>query len=122
MELRGKPCEPNPQIESLEKEIVREELLFDERNGGHRGKILVVDVAFLLFVGFLYLPPACKVFVEGQKRCSNKFSFGGGSEGFFFPETLRSAIWSTNPVSPNLALSGSSFAHIFLASAGEEKI
>ena len=82
----------------------------------------MVDVAFLLFVGFLSLPPACQVFVEGQKRFSKRFSSGGGSEGFLSPETLRSAIWSTNPVSPNLALSGSSFAHIFLASTREEKI
>ena len=37
--------------------------LFAERNGGHRRKISVVDMAFLIFLGFLYPPPAWKVFL-----------------------------------------------------------
>ena len=32
------------------------------KNGVHRGKISVVDMVFLVFIGFLYPPPAWKVF------------------------------------------------------------
>ena len=38
-----------------------EELFFAEKNGGHRGKISVVDMVFLVFIGFLYRPPVWKV-------------------------------------------------------------
>ena len=34
---------------------------------GHRGKISVVDMAFLIFIGLLHLPPAWKVFFEARK-------------------------------------------------------
>ena len=34
-----------------------------KKNGVHRGKISVVDMAFLVFIGFLYPPPAWKVFL-----------------------------------------------------------
>ena len=37
------------------------------KNGGDRGKILVVDMVFLVFIGFLYLPPAWKVFFDARK-------------------------------------------------------
>ena len=37
------------------------ERLFAEKNGGRRGKISVVDMVFLVFIGFLYLPPTWKV-------------------------------------------------------------
>ena len=47
-----------------------EELFFAEKNGGHRGKISVVD---MVFIGFLYLPPGWKVFLRGQKRSPNDF-------------------------------------------------
>ena len=39
------------------------ELFFAERNGGHRGTISVVDMVFLVFIGFLYPPPTWKVFL-----------------------------------------------------------
>ena len=39
------------------------ELFVAEKNGGHRGKISVVDRASLVFVGFLYPPPAWEVFL-----------------------------------------------------------
>ena len=40
------------------------ELFFTEKkNGVHRGKISVVDMAFLVFIGFLYPPPVWKVFL-----------------------------------------------------------
>ena len=39
------------------------ELFFAEKNGGHRGKISVVDMVFLVCIGFLYPPPAWKVFL-----------------------------------------------------------
>ena len=34
-----------------------------KKNGVHRGKISVVDMALLVFIGFLYPPPAWKVFL-----------------------------------------------------------
>ena len=37
------------------------ELFFAEKHGGHRGKISVVDMGFLVFIGFLYPPPTWKV-------------------------------------------------------------
>ena len=49
------------------------ELFFTENDGGHRGKILVVDMAFLVFIGFLYPPPAWKVFLWGQKSSPKNF-------------------------------------------------
>ena len=39
------------------------ELCFAEKNGVHRGKISVVDMVFLVFIGILYPPPAWKVFL-----------------------------------------------------------
>ena len=41
----------------------RAELFFAEKNGGHRGKISVVDMVFLVFVGILYPPQTWKVFL-----------------------------------------------------------
>ena len=38
-----------------------------EITGGHRGKILVVDMVSLVFTGFLYPPLAWKVFFEARK-------------------------------------------------------
>ena len=43
----------------------RAELFFAAKNGGHRGKISVVDMVFLFFL--LYPPPAWKVFLRGQR-------------------------------------------------------
>ena len=43
------------------------ELFFAERKGVHRGKISVVDMVFLAFIGFLYPPLAWKVFLCSQK-------------------------------------------------------
>ena len=34
-----------------------------KKNGVHRGKIWVVDMVFLVFIGFLYPPPLWKVFL-----------------------------------------------------------
>ena len=34
-----------------------------KKNGVYRGQISVVDMVFLVFVGFLYPPPAWKVFL-----------------------------------------------------------
>ena len=49
------------------------ELFFAEKNGGHRGKISVVDMVFLVFIGFGYPPPAWKVFLFGQKSSPKDF-------------------------------------------------
>ena len=38
-----------------------------KEEGAHRGKISVVDMVFLVFIGFLYPPPAWKVFFEARK-------------------------------------------------------
>ena len=43
------------------------ELFFAERNGGHRGKISVVDMVFLVCSGFLYSPLAWKTFFQARK-------------------------------------------------------
>ena len=43
------------------------------KNGGHRGKISVVDMAFLVFIGFFYPPLAWKVSLCGQKSAPNDF-------------------------------------------------
>ena len=39
------------------------ELFFAGKKGVHRGKISVVDMAFLVFIGFLYPPLPWKVFL-----------------------------------------------------------
>ena len=44
-----------------------------EENGVHRGKILVVAMALLVFVAFLYPPPAWKVFLWDQKSSPKDF-------------------------------------------------
>ena len=44
-----------------------EERFFAEKNGGHRRTFLVMDMAFLVFIVFMYLPPAWKVFFEARK-------------------------------------------------------
>ena len=44
-----------------------------EKKGVHKGKISVTDVVFLVFIGFLYPPPAWKVFLWGQKSSPNDF-------------------------------------------------
>ena len=43
------------------------------KNGVHRGRISVVDMVFLVFIGFWYPPPAWKVFLFGQKSSPNDF-------------------------------------------------
>ena len=64
------------------------ELFFAEKNGGHRGKISVVDMVFLVFIGFLYRPPAWKVFLWGQKSSPQDLLSVVVVYAFFF-----SAIW-----------------------------
>ena len=61
------------------------ELFFAEKNGVHRGKISVVDMVFLVFIGFLYPPPAWKVLESSfrPEKFSKRFSFGGGCVRFF---------------------------------------
>ena len=49
------------------------ELFFAERNGGHREKMSVVDMAFLVFIGCSY-PTGLNVFLWGQ-RSSQKIFF-----------------------------------------------
>ena len=58
---------------------------------GHRGKISVVDMVFLVFIGFLCPPPAWKVFFEARKVPQKifVFFFGGGSVCFFSSLTLQ---------------------------------
>ena len=51
---------------------------FAEKNGGHRGMMSVVDTAFLVFIGFLYPPPAWKA-----KEFPKISYFDGGRVRFF---------------------------------------
>ena len=44
-----------------------------KKKGGHRGNISVADMVFLVFIGFLYPPPALNVFLLGQKSSPNDF-------------------------------------------------
>ena len=62
------------------------ELFFAEKNGVHRGKISVVDMAFLIFIGFLYPPLAWKVFLSGQKSSPKDFLSVVVVYAFFFSE------------------------------------
>ena len=54
------------------------------KNGVHRGKISVVDMVFLVFIGFLYPPPAWKVFLSGQKSSPKDFLSVVVVYAFFF--------------------------------------
>ena len=54
------------------------ELFFAEKNGVHRGKISVVDMAVLVFIGFL-----SGKFSLRPEKFSKRFSFGGGCARFF---------------------------------------
>ena len=57
--------------------------LFFAKQNGHRRKISVVDMVFLVFIGFLYPPPAWKVFALRPEKFFKRFSFGGGRARFF---------------------------------------
>ena len=56
------------------------------KNGGHRGKISVVDMVSLVSIGFLYPPPAWKVFLLGQKSSPKDFLSVVVVYVFFFSE------------------------------------
>ena len=49
------------------------ELFFAPKKGGHRRKISVVDMVFLVFIGLLYPPPAWQVFLLRQKSSPKEF-------------------------------------------------
>ena len=70
------------------------ELFFAEKNGVHRGKISVVDMLFLVFIGFLYPPPAWKVFLSGQKSSPKDFLLVVVVYAFFFSGDFASQIAS----------------------------
>ena len=65
-----------------------EELLFAEENGGHRGKIEVVDMALLAFIGFCIYHRPGKFFFEARKVLQ-KISFGGVVYTFSFSGERR---------------------------------
>ena len=76
--------------ESIHRPAPVQNFSLPKKNGGHRGKISVVDMVFLVFIGFLYPPPAWKVFLWGQKSSPNDllsvvvvyaFLFSGGGGG-----------------------------------------
>ena len=54
------------------------------KNGGHGEKISVVDMVFLVFIGFLYPPLAWKAFLWGQKKFPKRFSLVVVVYAFFF--------------------------------------
>ena len=43
----------------------------------------MVDMVFLVFIGFLYPPPTWKGFSLGPEEFHKRFSFGGGRVLFF---------------------------------------
>ena len=61
------------------------------KDGGYRGKISVVDMVFLVFIGFLYPPPAWKVFLWGQKSSPTDFLSVVVVSAFFF--SVSSTSW-----------------------------
>ena len=60
------------------------ELFFAEKYGGHRGKISVVDMVFLVLIGFSYPPLTWQVFLRGQKSSPNYFLSVVVVYAFFF--------------------------------------
>ena len=58
------------------------ELFFAEKNGGHRGKISVVDMAFLVFIGFLVSTTGLESFSFRPEKFPKRISFGGGRVRF----------------------------------------
>ena len=73
----------------------RAELFFAGKNGFHRGKISVVDMAFLAFIGFWYPPPAWKVFLFGQKSSPKDFLSVVVVYAFFFSAQSRGrGVWN----------------------------
>ena len=62
-----------------------EELGFAKRNGSHRGKNSMADMASLVFIGLSNLPPAWKVFFRRSSKFSKWFSFSSGNVHLFLP-------------------------------------
>ena len=62
------------------------------KNGVHREKISVVDMVFLVFIGFLYPPPAWKVFLLGQKSSPKDFLSVVVVYAFFFSAKTHTNI------------------------------
>ena len=61
-----------PDGKSWEKESIHrpapvQNFSLPEKNGGNRGKISVVDMVFLVFIGFCIRPRAGKFFFEARK-------------------------------------------------------
>ena len=61
-----------------------EELVFAEKNGGRRGKIAVVDMASLVFIGLLWIYHQPGKSALMPEEFSMRFSIGGGSVRVFF--------------------------------------
>ena len=61
------------------------ELFFAEKHGVRRGKISVVDMVFLVFMGFLYPPPAWNVFHFVPRKVLQKILFRWWSGVLFLP-------------------------------------
>ena len=68
------------------------ELFFAEKMGSTEGKISVVDMVFLVFMGFLYPPPAWESFSLRPEKFSKRFSFGGGCVRVFFSEFAKITV------------------------------
>ena len=84
----------------------RAELFFAEKNGVYRGKISVVDIVFLVFIGFLYPPPAWKVFLLGEKSSPKDFLSVAVVYAFFFSVVIffsltEAPLPDPNPTPPN---------------------
>ena len=54
---------PSWEKESIHRPAPAQNFSLQKKNGVHRGKTSVADMVFLVFIGFLYPPPAWKVFL-----------------------------------------------------------
>ena len=60
------------------------ELFFAEKNGGHRGKISVVDMVFPGFHWVFVSTTDLEIFSLRPEKFPKRYSFGGGRVRFFF--------------------------------------
>ena len=77
-----------------------------KKNGVHRGKISVVDMVFLVFIGFFVSTNGLESFSLRPEKFSKRFSFGGGCVCFFLlcPGTPVHGGRDRNPKGPKIEI------------------
>ena len=87
--------------ESIHRPAPVQNFFFAEKNGGHRGKISVVHMVFLVFIWFFVSTTGLESSSLKPEEFSKRFSFGGGSARFFFSAillmTLCLRLWCLLP-------------------------